>query len=150
MGTLSGKEKSRPAGARGLKLFSPVMNVTVGLSRPAGARGLKYFLATRLASTEMVASRRGAWIEINNANNQTPINKSRPAGARGLKLGNYPYLSQMLESRPAGARGLKFLLSSNIERDKYVASRRGAWIEIRKVFKSGGIVSSRVPQGRVD
>ena len=56
--------KSRPTGARGLKLNQFQKKNFYRESRPTGARGLKSDNASMIVRNEVVASHRGAWIEI--------------------------------------------------------------------------------------
>ena len=63
--------------------------------------------------TDSVASHRGAWIEIDEMNIYCQIiEQSRPTGARGLKSCGFVLIRAML----------------------MVASHRGAWIEIVKIL----------------
>ena len=65
--------------------MSPVLSL-LPKSRPTGARGLKLFLIMIIKRFFLVASHRGAWIEINSYGKvDNRSYKSRPTGARGLK-----------------------------------------------------------------
>jgi hypothetical protein len=79
---------------------------------------------------ELVAPRRGAWIEtLEEAKKEAREAGSHPAGVRGLKHQTGLRKTRGKGSHPAGVRGLKpygkeaqFIIG-------YVAPRRGAWIE---------------------
>ena len=55
------------------------------MSRPTGARGLKSESFIEFDTGALVASHRGAWIEIDVKVVKEAHDKSRPTGARGLK-----------------------------------------------------------------
>jgi len=54
---------SHPAGVRGLKPFLNIEHAVDGKSHPAGVRGLKHDQGDVLLRVDLVAPRRGAWIE---------------------------------------------------------------------------------------
>ena len=118
---------SRPAWARGLKLWTRLPISQESQSRPAWARGLK----------------RSTWVTFDFAV------WSRPAWARGLKRHLLSRLVCGVLSRPAWARGLKHEWSMQISGVRGVAPRVGAWIETcdnqHPIFDS-----CRAPRGRVD
>ena len=78
---------SRPTGARGLKYNQHFSRMPKKKSRPTGARGLKYITNNNVFTLQIiVASHRGAWIEIISMIEKSLYNsRSRPTGARGLK-----------------------------------------------------------------
>ena len=56
------------------------------MSHPAGVRGLKLYEDRTEESKNLVAPRRGAWIETDEyIKNKMEESKSHPAGVRGLK-----------------------------------------------------------------
>ena len=79
-------------------------------SHPSRVRGLKYIKGTHRAFIEAVAPFAGAWIEIEELQNELDkITKSHPSRVRGLKfVDNHVFLSR-----------------------DYVAPFAGAWIEIK-------------------
>ena len=60
----------------------------------------------------------------------TGIMASLPAGERGLKYRKEAGDVPKITSLPAGERGLKYLWRLSVTSGRYVAPRRGAWIEI--------------------
>ena len=118
---------SRPAWARGLKLYCSQAIDYIGMSRPAWARGLKLY--------------------IEGMGNVTL--ESRPAWARGLKPCTKLLPLFLYASRPAWARGLKRGESTVLKGMRWVAPRVGAWIETI-LHRYNHTYRSRAPRGRVD
>ena len=145
--------RSRPIGARGLKLLVMTPSPNANLSRPIGARGLKpstdsdpengfdvaphrgaWVETTRSASAfekNSVAPHRGAWVETSlGLNSQNFYHTSRPIGARGLKQQADQQRADAGQSRPIGARGLKHAaVERALGAARGVAPHRGAWVE---------------------
>ena len=81
-------KKSHPAGVRGLKPAEECGGCALASSsHPAGVRGLKHNEEPETELQEIVAPRRGAWIEtfVSIVPRFTVV-RSHPAGVRGLKL----------------------------------------------------------------
>ena len=120
---------SRPAWARGLKIFVNALLLAVCQSRPAWARGLKMITSIAGQTKLLVAPRVGAWIEKQVLTHFRFSVSSRPAWARGLKMLQSRLCLLNRLSRPAWARGLKRSKSRQRKVRRRVAPRVGAWIE---------------------
>ena len=86
-----------------MKLLDACKNLILIGSRPAGARGLKRQEIQTQLGKEIVAPRRGAWIETGAfVGSRVPRSPSRPAGARGLKQIGLEYNRRIICRAPQG------------------------------------------------
>ena len=137
---LCGRQLSRPAWARGLKLIKRNGCQAFFSSRPAWARGLKHVAGLWGRGMSSVAPRVGAWIETRRVSRcSIRMNMSRPAWARGLKHTRADVPARKKMSRPAWARGLKLYVQHGRQ---YLMRSRPAWARGLK------LVSFSLPPGR--
>ena len=132
---------SRPAWARGLKLFRRRLRRVGSWSRPAWARGLKLGHAHLGGLLVCVAPRVGAWIETRSTNEQRNVQHVAPrVGA---------WIETAASRKTSCARAVAPRVGAWIETCGYhrpdaqaeVAPRVGAWIETRAMAQGRGSVS---------
>ena len=119
-------------------------------SRPARARGLKLFFRFALHAVKLVAPRAGAWIETCCNGLVSGSVYVAPRAGAWIETLNFVYRLPSLTVAPRAGAWIETIRQIKSPSESPVAPRAGAWIETGVSGELRSMNRSRAPRGRVD